>query len=68
MALQRRYEANMNSFMGDIKDAQKRYSLGCRSIRKVAEEQGALIKVGKCVRYNFNILDDFFMNQSGKEL
>lgn len=37
-----------------------RYNLGASSIRKVAEDCGALARIGKRVAYHRQTLDDFF--------
>lgn len=37
-----------------------RYNLGASSIRKVAEDCGALVRIGKRVAYHRQTLDDFF--------
>lgn len=40
-------------------EACKRYSLGVSSIRKLMEESGARVKIGKSVRVNKKILDEY---------
>ena len=42
-----------------------RYNLGASSIRKVAEDCGALVRIGKRVAYHRQTLDDFFESIAG---
>lgn len=42
-----------------------RYNLGASSIRKVAEDCGALVRIGKRVAYHRQTLDDFFESLAG---
>ena len=37
-----------------------RYNLGASSIRRIAEDCGALVRIGKRVAYHRQTLDDFF--------
>lgn len=39
-----------------------RYNLGASSIRRVAEDCGALVRIGRRVAYHRQTLDDFFEN------
>lgn len=39
-----------------------RYNLGASSIRRVAKDCGALVRIGKRVVYHRQTLDDFFEN------
>ncbi len=42
---------------GTLEQAGMRYGFGRNSMRKIAEDAGAIIKIGKSVRVNFTILD-----------
>lgn len=42
-----------------------RYNLGVSSIRRIAEDCGALVRIGKRVAYHRQTLDDFFENIAG---
>lgn len=42
--------------------ATTRYNLGAATIRKVADECGAIVHIGKRVVYHRQILDDYFMS------
>lgn len=50
---------------GTLEQAGMRYGFGRNSMRKIAEEAGAIIKLGKCVRVNFTILDRYMDAMSG---
>lgn len=50
---------------GRIKDAMARYSLGRETIRNVAKEAGAIIRVGKVCLYDFERLDRYFASLAG---
>lgn len=52
-------ENNSNTMYGDIKSACVRYSLGANSIRKLAAQCNAVVKVGARTLYNFRRIDDF---------
>lgn len=45
--------------MGRIEQACQRYGLGRNTMRKFAEDAGAIVKVGKCCLYNFSKLDAY---------
>lgn len=51
---------------GTLEQAGLRYGFGRNSMRKIAEDAGAIIKIGKCVRVNFTILDKHMDSISGK--
>lgn len=51
---------------GTLEQAGLRYGFGRNSMRKVAEDAGAIIKIGKCVRVNFTILDRYMDSLSGE--
>lgn len=44
---------------GTLEQAGLRYGFGRNSIRKIANDAGAVIKIGKSVRINFTILDQY---------
>lgn len=44
---------------GGVEEACARYGLGKGSIRKIAEEAGAVIRIGKRYLINFAILDQY---------
>lgn len=52
--------------MGNIDQACARYSLGRNTMRNIAEEAGAVIRIGKCYRVNFSIMDQYMDNLSGQ--
>lgn len=43
---------------GTLEQAGLRYGFGRNSIRKIANDAGAVIKIGKSVRINFNELEE----------
>ena len=45
---------------GRIEQACARYNLGKNTMRKVADDAGAIIKIGTCVLVNFTKLDAYF--------
>lgn len=51
---------------GTLEQAGMRYGFGRNSMRKIAGEAGAIIKIGKCVRVNFTILDRYIDSLSGE--
>ncbi len=42
--------------------AATRYNLGAPSIQKVAEDCGAIVRIGRRVVYNRKIMDEYFEN------
>ncbi len=50
---------------GTLEQAGMRYGFGRNAMRKVAEDAGAVIKIGKSVRVNFTILDKYMDSISG---
>lgn len=50
---------------GTLEQAGMRYGFGRNSMRKIAGDAGAIIKIGKCVRVNFTILDRYIDSLSG---
>ena len=51
---------------GTLEQAGIRYGFGRNSMRKIAEDAGAVIKIGKSVRVNFTILDKYMDSLSGE--
>lgn len=51
---------------GTLERAGARYGFGRNKMRAIAEDAGAIIKIGKSVRVNFTILDQFMDNMSGE--
>ena len=54
-------------FSGRIEEACRRYGLGRNSMRQVAEDAGAVIRVGKVLLLNFRKLDTYFDLLSGED-
>lgn len=52
------YDAGVK--VGTLECAGARYGFGRNRMRKIAEDAGAVIKVGRSVRVNFTILDKYF--------
>ena len=51
---------------GTLEQAGMRYGFGRNSMRKIAEDAGAIIKIGKSVRVNFTIVDKYMDALSGE--
>lgn len=51
---------------GRINEACARYSVGANTMRKYADEAGAVIRLGKCYLIDFNIMDAFMSSKAGK--
>ena len=51
---------------GTLECAGARYGFGRNKIRIIAEDAGAIIKIGKSVRVNFTILDRYMDTLSGE--
>ncbi|MCD7862403.1 MAG: DUF6462 family protein [Lachnospiraceae bacterium] len=51
--------------LGTVEQAMKRYSLGETNMRRVGNEAGAIVRIGKSVRFNFTILDRYMDRISG---
>ena len=51
---------------GTLEQAGMRYGFGRNSMRKIAEDAGAIIKIGKSVRVNFTIGDRYLDSISGE--
>ena len=50
----------MENKTGRIDSACMRYGLGKNTMRQLAEQAGAVIKVGRVVLINFSIMDAYF--------
>ena len=51
---------------GTLEQAGMRYGFGRNSMRKIDEDAGAIIKIGKSVRVNFTIVDRYLDSISGE--
>ena len=51
---------------GTLEQAGMRYGFGRNSMRKIAEDAGAIIKIGKSVRVNFTSMDKYLDALSGE--
>ncbi|MDY4693346.1 MAG: DUF6462 family protein [Blautia sp.] len=49
---------------GKLEQACMRYGLGKNTMRKVADEAGAAIKIGKCYLINFSKVDEYMDRMS----
>ena len=61
----RKLKANVNSeksITGTMDQARERYNLGHCTIRKLADECDATLKIGKSVRYDFQKLDAYILS------
>ena len=61
----RKLKTNTNSeksIIGNGEMAQERYNLGASTIRKLADECDATLKIGKSVRYEFQKLDAYILS------
>ncbi|RGD95189.1 hypothetical protein DW644_03785 [Clostridiales bacterium AM23-16LB] len=54
------------SKLGTLEQAAGRYSFGRNAMRRIAGEAGAIIKIGRSVRVNFTILDQYMDDLSGE--
>lgn len=52
--------------IGTLEQAGIRYGFGRNRMREIAGQAGAIIKIGKSVRVNFTIMDQFFDKASGE--
>ncbi len=44
---------------GRLEDACARYNFGRATMRKIAEDAGAVVRVGRCYRVNFTKVDEY---------
>ena len=58
------YAADKGSRTGTLEHACQRYDLGKNTMRKVAEKAGAVIKIGRCYRVNFDRVDRYMEENS----
>ena len=64
--MRKRNESNVSEVKtGTLEYAGARYGFGRNKIRSIAEDAGAIIKIGKSVRINFTILDKYMDSLSG---
>lgn len=52
--------------LGTLEQAGGRYGFGRNAMRRIAEEAGAVVKIGRSVRVNFTILDRYVDEISGE--
>ena len=52
--------------VGTLEQAGNRYGFGRNRMREIAGQANAVIKIGKSVRVNFTILDQYFDSISGE--
>lgn len=64
--MEKRERVNAGQKCGRTEEACKRYGLGVNSLRKLADEAGAVVRVGRAYLINFDILDQYIDNLSGK--
>lgn len=50
---------------GKLEQACLRYGLGKNSMRRVADEAGAVIRIGKCYLINYSKVDNYMDSISG---
>ncbi len=58
---------NVEQYSGTVEQAVMRYGFGRNTMRRIAGEAGAIIKVGKCVRVNFAVMDKYLNDICGNE-
>lgn len=51
---------------GTLEQAGMRYGFGRNRMREIAADAGAIIKIGKSVRVNFTVLDQYIDSLSGE--
>lgn len=51
---------------GKLEQACIRYGVGKNTMRKIADEANAVIRIGKCYLINFTIVDEYMDSISGK--
>lgn len=56
----RKKENEHNAKLGRIENACARYSLGRTTMKKLAIEAGATVKVGTCFLIDFTVMDAYF--------
>lgn len=49
---------------GGMEEAQARYGYGRATIKHIAEDAGAIIRIGRTVRYNFQKIDAYINSLS----
>mgnify|MGYP000027429618 FL=1 len=51
---------------GKIEQACMRYGVGKNTMRRIADEANAVIRIGKCYLINFTVVDKYMDSLSGK--
>lgn len=51
---------------GKLEQACIRYGVGKNTMRKIADEANAVIRIGKCYLINFTVVDKYMDSLSGK--
>lgn len=65
--MRKRIENNVSELKtGTLELAGARYGFGRNKMRDIAEDAGAIIKIGKSIRVNFTILDGYMDSLSGE--
>ena len=59
-------EYNPDAKSGRLPAACQRYGLGRSSLRMEAEKAGAIIKVGRSILVDYELMDKYFRNLAGK--
>lgn len=55
----KRVRNNAPAYCGDIKDTMKYFNLGAATTRKIAKEAGAVMKIGRLTRYNYEKIENY---------
>ena len=59
-------ETEVGKKVGTLEQAGFRYGFGRNTMRKIAEQAGAIIKIGRSVRVNYTIMDKYMDAMSGE--
>lgn len=51
---------------GRIEEACKRYGIGATTMRQIAKEAGAVIRIGKIFLVDFSIMDEYMAGKAGR--
>lgn len=52
--------------LGSVDQACSRYSLGRNTMRNLASEARAVVRIGKCYRINFDVMDKYIDDLTGR--
>ncbi|MGN8948887.1 DUF6462 family protein [Candidatus Merdisoma sp. HCP28S3_D10] len=63
----RKTECEMNCKTGRISDACIRYGVGITSMRNIAREAGAVVRIGRSYLINYSRVDAYMDSLSGEE-